>query len=125
MTRLTLVETTYKFLIDSELKARVDEVFEQHGTSLTAGTSRLLSFFVNQPPELRAMMLGQIPPSDDLIDLVLRRMQQPPAVAGKISRPPPEAIDENLEIEEIGDPRITANDPGKKKPAKKRRAPTP
>ncbi len=86
MTMLAMKSEQYKFLVDGDLKARIDAVFERQGTSLTTGSIRLIEFFLDQPEEVQAMILGQVrgEGARDLTAIVLNRLaEEPPRGKGK------------------------------------------
>jgi hypothetical protein len=49
-----------KFLAEDGLKAAVECVFQRQGTNTKEGMNRLLKFFLEQPPSLQALILGQV-----------------------------------------------------------------
>src|SRR5688500_2188977 len=53
-------ESQFRVNLDEKLKEAVDAVLERQGTSQRIGVTRLFKWFVDLPPEMHAMILGQV-----------------------------------------------------------------
>lgn len=60
MTSFVPNEEFLKVSLDGDLKSEADKVFERQGTSQREGVSRLLKWFVDQPRDIQALVLGQV-----------------------------------------------------------------
>jgi hypothetical protein len=67
-------EVTFKVMIDGELKKRLDDALAERKISLTAWTAGIVETFLEQDALVQSMLAQQIPPSPDLIALILKRL---------------------------------------------------
>lgn len=54
-------EEQLRFMVDSELRAKLDEVFRVQGINMKEGMGRLVAFLVGSPAEMHPLILGQLP----------------------------------------------------------------
>lgn len=71
---LVAEEVTFKVMIDGDLKRRLDDALGDRKISLTAWTAGVVETFLEQDPVVQSMLARQVPPSADLIALVLKRL---------------------------------------------------
>lgn len=62
------------------LKERLEKTMEAKQTTQTKLVNQLVSWFLDQEGLLQSVILGQIEPTEDLVELILRRRRRP---AGK------------------------------------------
>jgi hypothetical protein len=60
--------------MNGEIRSRFDAQIERSGISLKSAIERLLTFYCDQDELTQAMILGQIPPREDVIELILRNL---------------------------------------------------
>ncbi len=68
-------EAQLRVNVDEKLKDALDAVLARQGTSQKVGLTRLFEWFVALPPEMQALILGQVPGqgSEVLAKAVLER----------------------------------------------------
>lgn len=68
---------SFRIRVSPVLKDRYGEMCGARKISEQDAGNALLAWIVEQEPEVQAMILGQLPANDDLVETVLRRMQKP------------------------------------------------
>jgi len=79
MTWLVSKEEQLKFMVRTDLRERLDEIFPAQGVSMKVGLTRLIEFLAHAPPELRPLLLNQLPgvSRDAVITRMLEEMKPP------------------------------------------------
>jgi hypothetical protein len=66
----------FRFRLDGKLKEEFMEMCEQRKISQQEAISAVIGWIVNADDLMQSMILGQLPATDDLVQIVLRRMSK-------------------------------------------------
>jgi hypothetical protein len=69
--------TSVTLNISDETKHRLDNVIDRHAMKVGLAAARLIEWFVQQDPDLQAIILGHIQPKRaiDLLDLIRKELE--------------------------------------------------
>jgi hypothetical protein len=71
------------FRLDESREENFAEVLNRTGLSQQKLATRVIEWFMDQDQLVQAMILGQVSSTDDLVELVVRRLQAPVKVGRK------------------------------------------